>query len=269
MRPLMVPEQTAGRVTAGPASLCLGAAQACRRLGGSRRDQASAPGGLAGVGFGEHMLVAVAAAVSRPERRPSQAQGPRTQPAAVCDREIEDALGTRGHREGRQRCGALTTSARTCPRRGELAQPGAGHSRDGLSPSLSPPLCGPEDWAPQCRVASLGGAELTEGPPGPGWKGLEVVGPEQGGECWACRALSSVPRMRVRQSGQGHISSGRQQPAPASLPALGPPCGGQPEPVSHLFPPGHLHTPCVLNQRPCEGRKNFSPSFWPTQGPGG
>ncbi|CAI9155034.1 unnamed protein product [Rangifer tarandus platyrhynchus] len=32
VRPLMVPEQTAGRVTAGPASLCLGAAQACRKL---------------------------------------------------------------------------------------------------------------------------------------------------------------------------------------------------------------------------------------------
>lgn len=156
---------------------------------------------------------------------PARPRGPRTQPAAVCDQEIEAALGARGHREGRQRCGALTTSARTCPRRGELAQPGAGRSRDGLSPCLSPPLCGPEDWAPQCQMASLGDAELTEGPPGPGWEGLEVVGPEQDGECWACRALGSVPGMRVRKSGQGHISSGRQQPAPASLPALGPPCG--------------------------------------------
>lgn len=155
---------------------------------------------------------------------PTGPRGPSTQPAAVCDREIEDTLGARGHKEGRQ-VRALTTSARTCPRRGELAQPGAGRSQDGLSPCLSPPLSGPEDWATQCRVASLGGAELTEGPPGPGWEGLEVVGPEQGGECWACRALSSVPRMRVRQSGQGHISSGRQQLAPASLPALGPPCG--------------------------------------------
>lgn len=193
MPPLKVPKQTVDRVTAGLATLHLGPTWACGRWGGSRRDPASAPGRLAGVGLGEHMLVTAAAAVSRPERQPSQARGPRTQPAAIYDGEIGDALGARGPGEGRWRCGVLSTSACTCPRHRELAQPGAGCSWDGLFPYLSPPLCGPEAWAPQCRVASLGGAELTEGPPGSSWEGLEVVGPKQGGECWACRALGSVP----------------------------------------------------------------------------
>lgn len=63
---------------------------------------------------------------------PARPDGPRTQPAAVCDREIGDALGTRGPREGRWRCGVLSTSARTCPGHGELSQPGTGCSREGL-----------------------------------------------------------------------------------------------------------------------------------------
>nr|CAI9692671.1 unnamed protein product [Rangifer tarandus platyrhynchus] len=107
VRPLMVPEQTAGRVTAGPASLCLGAAQACRRL--------------------------VAAAVSRPERRPSQAQGPRTQPAAVCDREIEDALGTRGHREGRQSAECLEQLPRPLSEASEQHQAESSLDEGGVS----------------------------------------------------------------------------------------------------------------------------------------
>lgn len=68
-----------------------------------------------------------------------------------------------------------------------LAQAAAGKD------CLSPPLCRPEAGAPQCRMASPGGAELTEGPPGSSWEGLEVVGPKQGEECWARRALGSVP----------------------------------------------------------------------------
>ena len=196
---------------------------------------------------------------------PTRPRGPSTQPAAVCDPEIEDTLGARGHKEGRQ-VRALTTSARTCPRCGELAQPGAGCSQDGLSPCLSPPL---RTGLLSAEWLLLGVWSLQRGlqaPAGKGWR------------WWVLSRVGSAGPAghSARCPGCGSGSLGRATSAlgvSSQHQPLRQPWGhlvnGQPEPVSHLFPPGHLHTPCVLNQRPCEGRKNFSPTFWPTQGPGG
>lgn len=72
---------------------------------------------------------------------PARPWRPRTQPAAICDREIGDALGTREVRGANYLCPHLSRTRRAGS---------AWCSQEGLFLCLCPPLCGPEAWAPQC-----------------------------------------------------------------------------------------------------------------------
>lgn len=101
VRPLKVPEQTVSRVTGGPATLRLGATQACGRRMGTGGTQLRLQAGWwewgrASICLSQRQQLSAVQSTS-----PARPGRPRTQPTAICDREIGDALGARGHREGK------------------------------------------------------------------------------------------------------------------------------------------------------------------------
>ena len=208
MRPLKVPKPTVSRITAGPATLRLGP----HGLAGDGWEPegpsfGSRQAGGSGVGrtYARH-----SGSSCQPSRAPAQPG-----PGGPGLSQLPFVTGKLETLSAPERCGALTTSAHTCPGHGELAQPGAARKDSFCACAL---LCvGLRPGLLSAEWLLLGVWSSQRGLQAPAGKGWRWWVPSRVGSAGPTGHSARCP-------GQGHTSSGHQEPAPASSPALGPSC---------------------------------------------